>query len=482
MSTILVVEDDAIQAGNIAAYLARQGWEVETCGSAEQGLATWEQLRPDAVVTDHRLPRMTGVDMIQKMREADAHVKCIVMTGDDSAQTAVQAMKAGAYDYVIKPVVLAELHLLLERAIGAARMEQTLQFHHERQASGAGVRSLIGESGAMKELKATISRLLEAERRVADGDLPTVLITGETGAGKELVARSLHFDGRRSQAPFVEINCASIPSHLLESELFGHEKGAFTDAKERRTGLVEAADGGTLFLDEIGELEPALQAKLLKLLEEKSVRRIGAMKERKVDLRIISATNRDLEAMVREGRFRSDLYFRLRIVSIHVPALRERGQDILQLARHFLAIQGRRYGKPGLRFTRDAGQALLRHSWPGNVRELRNALEQTVLLAHGPDIDPGQLALCTGLGPEPPRMAPVQPGPGPIAFTFSPRHEAALEDTERTVVVKALERTGWNVTRSARLLGLTRDMMRYRIEKMGLSRPQDDAGSVFTTS
>ncbi|HEX7892244.1 MAG TPA: sigma-54 dependent transcriptional regulator [Ramlibacter sp.] len=477
---ILVVEDDAIQARNISAYLIRQGWEVETCASAEDGLRVWETLHPDAVVTDQRFRGLSGIEMLQKMHKSDPHVKCIVMTGDDSAQTAVQAMKAGAYDYVIKPLVLAELHLLLERAIGAARMEQALQFHQERQADGAGVASILGESPAIKSLQATLRHLLDTERRIDDGDLPAVLITGETGTGKELVARSLHFDGPRSRGPFVEINCASIPSHLLESELFGHEKGAFTDAKERRTGLIEAADGGTLFLDEIGEVEPSLQAKLLKLLEEKTIRRIGAVKERKVDLRIISATNRDLEAMVRQGRFRSDLYFRLRIVSIVVPALRARGDDILLLARHFLAAHGRRYGKPALRFSAEAEHALAQYFWPGNVRELRNMLQQTVLLAHGDVVTPGQLALCTGLAPAPTMSGDVDAAPPAAAVV--PRNWAELQNEERTMVVRTLERTGWNVTKSARMLGLSRDMMRYRIEKLGLSRPPEDSGTLLPGS
>jgi len=280
------------------------------------------------------------------------------------------------------------------------------------------------------------------------------------------VARSMHFDGRRRAGPFVEINCASIPSHLLESELFGHEKGAFTDAKERRTGLVEAADGGTLFLDEIGELDLGLQAKLLKLLEDKTVRRVGSTRERKVDLRIISATNRDLESMVRQGSFRSDLYFRLRIISMRVPALRSRGKDILLLARHFLQVHGRRYGKPGLSFSGAAEDALMQYAWPGNVRELRNTLEQTVLLARDNVIAPAQLALCPGLVPEP-TMERQQ-----VCMSVS-KADNGLDQAERALVLAALERTGWNVTRSAKLLGVTRDTMRYRIEKLGLCRPLD---------
>jgi two-component system, NtrC family, response regulator AtoC len=475
---ILVVEDDAVQAGNIATYLIRLGWEVETCANAEDGLRLWKTLHPDAVVTDQRLHRLTGIEMLQKMRQSDPQVKCIVMTGDDSAQTAVQAMKAGAFDYVVKPVVLAELHLLLERAIGTARMEQALQFHQERQAHGAGIASLLGESAPMRTLRTTLRRLLETERRIDDGDLPTVLITGETGTGKELVARSMHVDGCRSRGPFVEINCASIPTHLLESELFGHEKGAFTDAKERRTGLVEASDGGTLFLDEIGEIEPPLQAKLLKLLEDKTIRRVGAVAQRKVNLRIISATNRDLEAMVRQGRFRSDLYFRLRIFSIVVPPLRERGGDILLLARHFLAAHARRYGRPDLRFSVEAEQALARYFWPGNVRELRNMLQQTVLLAQGSVVTPCQLAFCNGLAPAPEAPREREGAAAPEAAAGQ-RERSQLPDEERSIVTRTLEHTDWNVAKSARLLGITRDMMRYRIERLGLSRPPEGSGPVL---
>ncbi len=477
--TILVVEDDVTQAGNICAYLARNGWEAQSCGSAEEGMKLYDALQPDGVVTDQTLPRMSGIDMLNKLREINPAVKCIVMTADGSAQTAVQAMKAGAHDYLVKPVVLAELNGLLERAVGAARVEKALQFHQKRQAQGAGVAALIGDSPTMQDLKGTLNRVVEAERRIADGNLPAVLINGETGTGKELVARSIHFDGSKQNGPFVEVNCASIPSHLLEAELFGHEKGAFTDAKERRTGLVEAADGGTLFLDEIGEIDLGLQAKLLKLLEEKSVRRLGSVKELKVNLRIISATNRDLEAMVRQGKFRSDLYFRLRIISVKVPSLRSRGTDVLLLARHFLDTHGRRYGKHNLRFNEAAEQVLMQYSWPGNVRELRNMLEQTVLLAATDVITPAQLALCPSLTADSACERHFE-GVGKPCMSL-PKNDAALGEAERALVIRTLERTGWNVSRSAKILGLTRDMMRYRIEKMGLSRP-DAMDSGWTDS
>ncbi|MBI2276159.1 MAG: sigma-54-dependent Fis family transcriptional regulator [Dechloromonas sp.] len=468
---ILVVEDDEMLAGNVCTYLGRNGWDTQSCGSAEEAITLVETIHPDGMVADHNLPGMTGIEMLPRVLEIDPQLKVIMMTGDDTAHTAVSAMKAGAYDYLTKPVVLAELHLVLERAIGAKRMEEALQFHQQRQAQGAGLAALIGTSLPMQELKTTIGQVLEAERRMVGGELPAVLINGETGTGKELVARSMHFDGARRDGPFVEVNCASIPTHLLEAELFGHEKGAFTDAKERKIGLVESADGGTLFLDEIGEIDHSLQAKLLKLLEEKTIRRIGSVKERKVNLRIISATNRDLEAMVREGKFRSDLYFRLRIISIKVPPLRVRGNDILLLARHFLNAHGRRYGKPGLHFSEPAEQVMMKYYWPGNVRELRNMLEQTALLAPNDMITPNQLALCPGLAPNSGCERDFH-DVDEVCMSM-PKHGVNLADVEKDMVVKTLERTGWNVTKSAKLLGLSRDMMRYRIEKLGLARPDE---------
>jgi two-component system response regulator AtoC len=467
---IVLVEDDEIQARNISAYLGRHGWEVHICGCAEEALSLCKDWEPDGLVTDQTLPRLSGVQMLEKLRAVHPRLKCIVMTGDSSAQTAVQAMKAGAFDYVLKPVVLAELHVLLERAVGAAQVVQALQPPQQPRPKAATLHLLRGDSPAMQELKTTIGHVLDAERRVTSGDLPAVLILGETGTGKELVARSMHFQGARHAGPFVEINCASIPSHLLESELFGHEKGAFTDAKERRMGLVEAADGGTLFLDEIGEIDHSLQAKLLKLLEEKTVRRVGSLKECKVDLRIISATNRDLESMVKRGTFRSDLYFRLRIITLRVPSLRSRGDDILLLARHFLQVHGQRYGKPGLRFTPAAEGVLLQYYWPGNVRELRNMLEETVLLSTTDVISPAQLTLCPSLAPD----AAVDAFPSRDLLVAQAKASLAGGEVQRDLVIRTLERTGWNVTRSAKLLGLSRDMMRYRIDKLGLCRPDYD--------
>ena len=480
--TILIVEDDDVLADNMRLYLERNGWDAQVCNSAEQALGILETTRPDVLLTDYMLPGRNGLELLNEALSLDSQMKVVMVTGEGGVQLAVDAMKAGAYDYITKPVALAELKLLLEKAIGVARMESALTFYKKSQAKDSGLGNLVGSSPALRTIKDTVRQILEAESRMAAADLPAILITGETGTGKELVARALHFDGSRRDGPFVEVNCASIPANLLEAELFGHERGAFTDAKERRMGLVEAAEGGTLFLDEIGEVDPATQSKLLKLLEEKTVRRIGSVRERKVNIRIISATNQDLEHMVKMGRFRGDLYFRLRIITITIPPLRERGKDVLELARLFLDQIGRRYGKRDLMLSPEAERMLLSYSWPGNVRELHNVLEQTVLLAQDRIVGPQHLGVSPALHRSPqdtPQPAAFgenhfgqQQGPGPETVSLSmPRPGVRLADVERDLVQAALAKTDWNVSKAAKLLGLTRDMLRTRIERYGLHRP-----------
>ncbi len=298
---------------------------------------------------------------------------------------------------------------------------------------------------------------------MTEGTPPAVLISGETGTGKELVARAMHFGGPRAKQPFVELNCASIPAQLLEAELFGHERGAFTDARTRRAGLAEAAHGGTLFLDEIGDADPSVQAKLLKLIEEKTVRRLGSVRDTRVDVRIVAATHRALEDGIREGTFRADLYYRLRGVQLRVPPLRERGDDIVRLARHFLAEYGQRYGRPSMRFSPQAETMLLAHDWPGNVRELRNVAEEAALLGRSDSVGPMELGAFAA-GPRVAVAASVVP-------SEIPDEGIDLDQVERRLVELALAKAEWNVTRAAKLLGLTRDTMRYRIEKFGLVPP-----------
>lgn len=457
---ILVVEDEATLARNIAAYLTRSGYDAQVAESGEEGLRVLDSFKPDAVLLDLRLPGMDGLAALERFRAADPNLTVILMTGHGTVETAVEAMKAGAYDFLTKPVSLSKLLLLLQKALGDERREQALSYLQRRAAAHSGIEALLGESEPMRLLKRKLAQVIEAERRLTDADAPAVLISGETGVGKEVVARALHFSGPRADKPFVEINCASIPAQLLESELFGHERGAFTDARERKLGLVETAAEGTLFLDEIGDMDIALQAKLLKLLEDKSVRRIGSVRDQKVNVRIMAATHRDLDSLVQAQRFRADLYFRLRIVELAVPPLRQRGEDVLLLARHFLAIHGARYGKTALTFSPAVERLLLEHRWPGNVRELRNIVEQAVLLVTGRVIDVDSLSLSSAVG------TPQQ------AADAMPQETSRLDRAERALLVEALETTQWNVSRAARLLGVSRDTLRYRMAKFDLAAPR----------
>ncbi|MGE5095323.1 MAG: sigma-54-dependent transcriptional regulator [Betaproteobacteria bacterium] len=462
---VLIVDDEATLTKNIGAFLGRHGFETETASSGEEALERLETFRPDVVLLDFHLPGMDGLETLKRIQVSQPEARVIMITGHSSVRVAVDAMKAGAYDYVAKPVVLGELKILLDRAMGQERMEQALDYYTRRQARGAGIDEIIGESAPIVALKQMIGRLLEAESRMTEGPPPAALVTGETGSGKELVARALHFGGKRSARPFVEINCASIPAQLLESELFGHERGAFTDAKTRRAGLAEAADGGTLFLDEIGDTDLALQAKLLKLIEERKVRRLGSVRDVDVDVRIVAATHQPLEDRIKEGKFRADLFYRLRGVQLRVPPLRDRGDDILRLARHFLAQAAAKYGRRGLKLAADAERGLMSHHWPGNVRELRNIIEEAALLAGDALITAEHLAPWTGA------PVPVAPPPALSALESFPDAGVDLEQVERRLVEQALSKAEWNVTRAAKLLNLTRDTLRYRIEKFGLVPP-----------
>ncbi|MCJ7839134.1 MAG: sigma-54 dependent transcriptional regulator [Burkholderiales bacterium] len=471
--SVLLIEDETTLAKNICAYLVRYNYEVRVATTAEAGLAELDSFKPDIIVLDFNLPGMNGLEALAKIRAIDNHVKVIMITAHGSIDLAVEAMQAGAYHFITKPIALGKLRLMLEKAIEDQRRDQTLSYYQRKLGDEAGMNTLMGESDSIKTLKNKIQQIVSAEHSLQDGDAPAVLISGETGTGKELVARALHFSGSRREKPFVEINCASIHQNLLESELFGHERGAFTDAHERKVGLFETAQGGTLFLDEIGDMDIGLQARVLKVLEDKNVRRLGSARDQHVDVRIIAATHRSLERLVREGKFRSDLYFRLRIVQIAITPLRDRVDDVLYLARHFLEVQGARYGRRGMSFSPETEEMLRNHPWPGNVRELRNIVEQAVLLAVGPVIEADQLNLCSPQGfmmqNEPELEEANQPSePKEIAF---PGEGVQLATVERDLLLRALSHTSWNVTHAARLLGLSRDTMRYRIDKFGLTPP-----------
>ncbi|WP_132255069.1 sigma-54-dependent transcriptional regulator [Methylobacterium segetis] len=461
--SILLIEDEVDLADNVARYLTRRGFDVAAARSGATGIAIFDrQPDIDLVLLDINLPDLHGLRVLEEIRRRDRQVKIICVTGHGSVQVAVDAMKAGAYDYVAKPLVLSELRILIDKALSEERLEKALSYYARGGLQDEGVSQLLGHSVSMQRLRDRISAILDAERSLREGVPPAVLIRGETGTGKELVARAFHFGGSRASGPFLEINCSALPPHLLESELFGHERGAFTDARERKLGLVEMAHGGTLFLDEIGDTEPSVQVKLLKLLEDRMVRRVGGLRDRPVDVRFLSATNRPLEELVKAGRFRADLYYRLRVITVDIEPLRKRGGDAELLAEYFLRSIGARYQRPRLHLTDRALGRIRAHAWPGNVRELRNVIEQAVLSTRDDLVDEAHLAIapgalstwCNEVSDE--NSALVLPVVG------------SLGDLEKNSIRRALDQTHGNVTRAAKLLGISRDTLRYRIEKYGI--------------
>jgi len=469
-STVLIVDDERTLARAIKAFLTESGYETEVAGDAEQALRLLETMRPDVVFTDVRLPGMNGIDLLRKIREFDPAIPVVIMTAHGTIEGAVEAVKLGAFDYLKKPVDLEELRLLADRARENSQLKQELSYYRRRDAGReAGLASVIGQSPA-------IGAVLEQARQIAALDeIPPVLITGETGTGKGLIAHTIHGASARASRPFIEVNCTAIPATLMEAELFGHERGAFTDAKESRMGLFEAADGGFLFLDEVGDVELSLQGKLLKAVEERTVRRVGGIRDRQIDVRIFAATNRDLERDAQRDRFRRDLYFRLAVIILHLPPLRERGDDVLLLAQHYLARFNAKYGKQVRQLDPRARDLLLAYPWPGNVRELSHVIERAVLWSRGQTLDAEHLSLTTPepLGDTPERAAEpavtAPADPTPTGTTNLPPPGMNLERWERAMIEQALRECDGNQTRAAQRLGISRDTLRYRLKKYGIS-------------
>jgi DNA-binding NtrC family response regulator len=458
MATVVIIEDEAVLARNLGKAFTRRGFVVREAGTIAEGLRAVEEARPEVVLLDLRLPDGSGIEALPKLLAADPEVAVIMMTAYGSVADAVQAMQQGARDFVLKPFDLDEIRLRVERAVGAARAQREIAYYRERE-TGAG--AIVGDSPPMARLRDLVARLARAT--APRGAAPTVLLLGETGAGKGHVARAIHASGGRRDGPFIEVNCTALPEHLVEAELFGHERGAFTDAKTMRPGLFETADGGTIFLDEIGHVATSLQAKFLKVVEEKTVRRIGATAARAIDVQIVAATSRDIEAAVHLGDFRDDLYQRLSVAVIRIPALRERGEDAVVLARGFLEQASRRYAAARRPLSPEAEQAIRQHTWPGNVRELQNVMERVVLFTDSDPVTADDLGLTTAATSG---AVDVAPG-GSVRIDF-PEGGLSLEAVERALLVVALERAGGNQTRAARLLAVSRDTLRYRIEKYGL--------------
>ena len=444
-STVLIVDDERTLARSIKVFLTDNGYQAETAGSAEQALEMLEKLAPDVVFVDVRLPGMSGLDLLPRIRAYDPNIPVIIMTAFGTIAGAVDAVKNGAYDYLKKPVDLDELKLLTDRARETVRLKQELSYYRGRTAREMPFAGIVGESPAMRAV-------LDRARRIATlDDVPPVLITGETGTGKGLVARSIHASGPRAAKPFIEVNCTALPASLMESELFGHERGAFTDAKESKIGLFEAAESGFLFLDEIGDIELSLQGKLLRAIEEGMVRRVGGVRDRKIDARILAATNRDLERDAQQGLFRKDLYFRLAVILLRLPPLRERGDDVLLLADDFMRRYSAKYGRDVNTIDPHARDVLLSYAWPGNVRELSHVIERAVLWSRGRTLEAEQLAL-----------------ENPAEAVPDNQDSVDLPQFERSMIEQALRDAGGNQTKAARRLGISRDTLRYRLKKFGI--------------
>jgi two-component system, NtrC family, response regulator AtoC len=447
---VLVVEDEVLFARAVQKRLQHAGFECEHAENLADGRAIAKQFSPDFVLLDMRLPDGNGLDLLPEL--VASHIAVIVMTAYGEISDIVNAIKLGAIDYLKKPIDLEELLFIVQKNEQAVALKTSLDYSRQRDTHQLESISLIGESPAVQSVRMQIARIAQLSN-LSDATAPTVLITGETGTGKDVVARMLHSACANSDKPFVHVDCASLPAELMESELFGHEKGAFTGATNVRPGLIEAAEDGILFLDEIGELPLPLQAKLLNVLERRVVRRLGSTKERSVPARIIAATNRDLHQLSQQGKFRSDLYYRLNVMMIQLAPLRERGDDVTLLAKHFMQLTEKRYGLAKHVLSQTATEALLRYSWPGNVRELRHQMSRAVLLSNQSQISATDLALPTNTAQQ---LANYQ-----VQLT--------LDASEKNMLLHALEASHNNVSEASRQLGITRMTMRYRMDKHGIT-------------
>ncbi len=456
---ILIVDDETLIRKSLGQVLSRKGYDMTAAASGAEARRLFAPGEFSLVLLDLRLPDASGIDLLREFKAAQPDLLVIMMTAYGSVETAVEAMRLGAYDYVNKPFKSREIEVIVRLALDADQLKREVRELREEALGPFGIKNIVGRDPAME-------RVFGMVRKVAQNSDVTVLIQGESGTGKEMVARAVHAESQRVARPFVGINCAAIPGNLLESELFGYERGAFTDAKARKIGLVERAQGGTLFLDEIGDMDVQLQAKLLRVLEERTIRRVGGLEQIPVDVRVIAATNQDLEDRLRAGRFREDLYYRLKIISIPLPALRERKADILPLAQHFIQEANRKFHKSVQGFTREAEALLLEYPWPGNVRELKNTIERILILEDTQWIAPEHLPPETLRGRSAGEDEVWIPQEPEILRGIS--YDGVLDDVGRHLIREALRLSRSNKAQAARLLSLDRGTLRYQIKRLGL--------------
>ena len=453
---VLVVDDEKMIRWSLGEALRGWGFEPVEAQTAAAAVAAFEADPPAAILLDINLPDGSGLDVLRKMRHREPEAIVIMITANVLVDETIAALRGGAYDFIGKPINLEELQVTIRNGIEASRLRREVNLIRRERAQQFSFDQIIGNSPAMREM-------LEIAQKVAESEVSSVLLQGQSGTGKDLVAKAIHYQSNRAQGPFVAINCAALPGTLIESELFGYEKGAFTDAKARKEGLFEQAEGGTLFLDEIGELELSLQAKLLRVLEEGAFRRVGGLRDIPFDARIIAASNRDLKSESEANRFRLDLYYRLSVIQIDIPSLHERGDDVLLLTDHYTDSFGTRLRKQVHGIAPEVAAAFRRYDWPGNVRELRNVIERAMILEDGDVITMKYIPRAVAEGAK----SFSSDGRGAARAQFRlPSEGVALEDVEMSLVRQAIDRSGGNQTKAAELLGISRDQLRYRLKKL----------------
>ena len=484
---ILIVDDERLVRWSLRQKCEEWGYHVLEAESGAAGLRLAQHESPDLVLLDVRLGDMNGIDVLEEMKR-NGDVRAVIMiTADPKLEDVKHALKLGAFDFIGKPLDFDELGVTVKNALEATRLRTEVESLRGEVRRRAGFHEVIGVSTRITELMTFVNK-------VAASEASTILVQGESGTGKDLIAKSIHYNSHRGDKPFIAINCSAIPETLMEAELFGHEKGAFTDAKTMKKGLFEMADGGTLFLDEIGELSPLLQAKLLRVLEDQLIRRVGGVRDMQVDVRVIAASNRDLERAVRENAFRQDLYYRLAIISIFLPPLRDRKEDIIPLVEYFIDRYARKFRKNVTGITPETRKLLLRHDWPGNVRELKNAIERAMILEDDQQLRPDYLPFAVGreasqftafevtamgstMGSGPAAAPATLPNGRTLPKLSIPSGGTSLEEVERALVEIALQQANGNQTHAAKLLDISRDALRYKLKKFGLMHSEEEEAS-----
>jgi DNA-binding NtrC family response regulator len=452
--TILIVDDEDLIRWSLRKKISNWGYQTLEAANAKDAIETAEKESPELILLDIRLPDLSGLEVLRTIREKDPRVVVIMMTAYGVLEDAVTALRLGAYDFVPKPLNFDELAVTVSNALEAVKLRQEVRHFRERDKKRFDFRNIVGRSKAVADA-------VEMVKKVASSPASTILLQGESGTGKDLFAKAIHYHSARADRPFLAINCAALPENLVESELFGYEKGAFTDARQQKKGMLELADGGTLLLDEIGEMQLGLQAKLLRVLEEQTYKRVGGIQDISVDVRVIASSNRDLKTMVEEGKFRQDLFYRLNVITITLPSLRERGDDARLLADYYIQHYNKKFRKKIEGLTPEAVELLMEYHWPGNIRELKNLIERAMILEDPPLIDVSALPI------EPAKHVPSSSDFGLPEISI-PEDGTSLEKVEEELVRQALVRARGNQTRAAKLLDISRDALRYKMKKFQL--------------